>query len=227
MSLKLPQIGGMGGRLPREASDPTDPWSPASIKRDFARRDVELKRADDENYKRNRDIDVPPDHRLILHSPNGSSWPIIVNDAGQITAKGGPLWLAETAYVERTSDYTVNTTSDAIISAPAQDVPAGYTIETFIEVYVPTVEVGINAVFLAMLRTNGTDGGIIARIDPKGAELQMPIHAVRRVTLPTGTYTFELAVQKTGSNAVTVRAGAGGAGNFFPAFLRTLATIHP
>jgi hypothetical protein len=225
MALKLPQIGGITppSRVP---SDPTNPWDPLHLRRDFARRDAELLREDARNLKRDQNIELQPGVKFSLRSPNGQTWPIVVNDAGQITAEGGPQWLAETQYVERTSDYTVNTTSDAIISLPAQVVPAGYVIDADLQLYIPTVEVGTNAVFLVMLRTNGTDGGIIARIDPKGAELQMPIYAVRRVTLPPGTYTFELAVQKTGAAAVTVRAGAGGAGNFFPAFLRCLATIH-
>jgi hypothetical protein len=226
MPLKLPQIGGINPPQRGIPSDPSNPWDPLHLRRDFARRDEEFRREDALNLKKNQNIELQPGVKFSLRSPNGSTWPIIVNDAGQITTEGGPQWLAETQYVERTSDYTVNTTSDAIISGSAQVVPIGYTLDAFIEIYIPTVEVGISAVFLAMLRTNGVDGGIIARIDPQGGAIHLPIHAVRRITSPAGTYTFELAVQKTGSAAVTVRAGAGGAGNFFPAFLRTLATIH-
>jgi hypothetical protein len=225
MALKLPQIGGITppSRVP---IDPTNPWDPMHLKRDFARRDDEFRREDALNLKKNQNIELQPGVKFSLRSPNGQTWPIIVNDAGQITTEGGPQWLAQTQYVELTSDYTVNTTSDAIISLPAQVVPTGYVIDAYLEFYIPTVEVGTNAAFLAMLRINGTDEGIIARIDPKGAELQSTLTAARSLTLPAGTYTFELAVQKTGTAAVTIRAGVGGAGNFFPAFLRCLATIH-
>ena len=225
MVLKLPQIGGTAYQRPGRY-DPANPWDPQHLQRDFARRDAEFKRVDLENFKKNQNVEIFPPQQLILHSPNGGSWPVIVNDAGQITAAGGPPWMAELQYVERSSDFTVTTTSTPIISAAAQVVPAGYTIDAALEAYIPTVDVGNNATFSAMIRVNGTDQGIIVLIDPKGAQLLMPVFAVRRLTLPAGTYTFELAVVKTGAADVLVHAGPGGAGAYLPAFLRLLATIH-
>jgi hypothetical protein len=67
------------------------------LKRDFARRDAEFLREDAQNHKRGRDLEVgavpliPPDPtkvnpiRLILTSPNGTRWSILVDDAGALS----------------------------------------------------------------------------------------------------------------------------------------------
>lgn len=47
------------------------------------RRQVE--QADNENHKRNRDVEIGGG-RLILKSPNGARWSITVSNAGVITA---------------------------------------------------------------------------------------------------------------------------------------------
>jgi hypothetical protein len=44
-----------------------------------------LERADAENHKRNRDIEVSPG-RLIIKSPNGTRYTIEVSNAGVISA---------------------------------------------------------------------------------------------------------------------------------------------
>lgn len=44
-----------------------------------------LERADAENHKRNRDIEVSPG-RLIIKSPNGTRYSIEVSNAGVISA---------------------------------------------------------------------------------------------------------------------------------------------
>ena len=44
-----------------------------------------IERADAENHKRNRDIEVSPG-RLILQSPNGTRWSIEVSNSGVISA---------------------------------------------------------------------------------------------------------------------------------------------
>jgi hypothetical protein len=40
--------------------------------------------ADGGSLKKGQDIEVFPPQRLILHSPNGTAWPVTVTDAGQI-----------------------------------------------------------------------------------------------------------------------------------------------
>lgn len=44
-----------------------------------------LERADDENHKRNRDVEVSPG-RLILKSPDGTRWSITVDNSGVVAA---------------------------------------------------------------------------------------------------------------------------------------------
>lgn len=48
-------------------------------------RNQQIERADAENHKRGRDVEVHPG-RLILTSPNGTRWVISVSDAGAISA---------------------------------------------------------------------------------------------------------------------------------------------
>jgi hypothetical protein len=96
VTLKLPKIGGRSAISPVKY-DPSNQWDPTNIRRDFARRDAELTRADEANHKRGRDLEVgavamtPPDPtkvkpiRLILSSPNGTRWSITVDDTGVIS----------------------------------------------------------------------------------------------------------------------------------------------
>jgi hypothetical protein len=44
-----------------------------------------IERADAENHKRNRDVEVSPG-RLILQSPDGTRWSIEVSNSGVISA---------------------------------------------------------------------------------------------------------------------------------------------
>jgi len=44
-----------------------------------------LERADDENHKKNRDLEVSPG-RLILKSPDGTRWSITVDNSGVVAA---------------------------------------------------------------------------------------------------------------------------------------------
>ncbi len=44
-----------------------------------------IERADDENLKRGRDLEVHP-ARIILRSPNGSRWAITVSNTGTLSA---------------------------------------------------------------------------------------------------------------------------------------------
>lgn len=44
-----------------------------------------VQRADDENHKRNRDVEISPG-RLILKSPDGTRWSIEVDNAGVVSA---------------------------------------------------------------------------------------------------------------------------------------------
>jgi len=44
-----------------------------------------IERADAENHKRNRDVEVSPG-RLIIKSPNGTRWSIEVSNSGVISA---------------------------------------------------------------------------------------------------------------------------------------------
>jgi hypothetical protein len=82
MTLKLPQIG---GPLKSVNYEPSNPWDLANLKREFNRRDAELKRLDDESLKKGCDIQVGMG-RLILRSPNGKQWSITVGDTGVLTA---------------------------------------------------------------------------------------------------------------------------------------------
>jgi hypothetical protein len=84
MALKLPQIGGITPPS-RVASDPTNPWDPLHLKRDFARRDAEFLREDARNWKRDQDIELQPGVRFILRSPNGTRYSILVDDAGALS----------------------------------------------------------------------------------------------------------------------------------------------
>jgi hypothetical protein len=131
---------------------------------------------------------------------------------------GEVIGAAEKAYVERDTDYTVTDVQSAFISAP-ELVLAEDGVLT-LQFYAPTVEIGANATVNFAVSTNGIDGGIFAHIDLKNSEVQMPIAGTRRVALSAGAYTFGIAAGKTGTDPVVVRAGAGGAGNYFPMALR-------
>jgi hypothetical protein len=58
---------------------------PFTQDKDLARILSEIQRADDENYKKNRNVVIPIDRRLILQSPGGTYWEIHVSDAGVLT----------------------------------------------------------------------------------------------------------------------------------------------
>jgi len=45
-----------------------------------------LEQADQQNHKRGRDIEVNPG-RLIVTSPDGTRWKIVVDDLGTVTAE--------------------------------------------------------------------------------------------------------------------------------------------
>lgn len=46
---------------------------------------VAIERADDENLKRGRDLEIHP-ARIIVRSPNGSRWAITVSNTGTLSA---------------------------------------------------------------------------------------------------------------------------------------------
>lgn len=50
----------------------------------------EVERADDENLKRNRNIQMPPTAFIILASPDGSTWKLTVDNSGVLTAAAYP-----------------------------------------------------------------------------------------------------------------------------------------
>jgi hypothetical protein len=84
MALKLPQIGGINPPQ-RVPSDPSNPWDPMHLRRDFARRDAEFLREDARNLKRDQDIELQPGVRFILRSPNGTRYSVLVDDAGALS----------------------------------------------------------------------------------------------------------------------------------------------
>jgi hypothetical protein len=79
MVLKLPQVE---IRKPGYKQGLVDP---DHIRRDFARRDEEFRRADDENLKKSRDVELQPGVRFILRSPNGTRYSVLVDNAGVIS----------------------------------------------------------------------------------------------------------------------------------------------
>jgi hypothetical protein len=85
MALKLPQIGGINPPQRGVPSDPSNPWDPLHLRRDFARRDAEFLREDARNLKRDQDIELQPGVRFILRSPNGTRYSILVDDAGALS----------------------------------------------------------------------------------------------------------------------------------------------
>lgn len=79
MALKLPQVEIRKPGLNQGLVDPDH------IRRDFSRRDAEFRRADEENLKKGRDVELQPGVRFILRSPNGTRYSILVSDAGVIS----------------------------------------------------------------------------------------------------------------------------------------------
>jgi hypothetical protein len=68
--------------------NPPERYDPA-VER--ARNDV-LEHADHDNLKSGRDITIhpPSNERLILYSPGGTAWEVLVDDAGVISASALP-----------------------------------------------------------------------------------------------------------------------------------------
>lgn len=56
-----------------------------------AREYAELQRADQENFKKNSEIIVTNDCRLILQSPSGDWWEVHVTDAGVLSTSSTTL----------------------------------------------------------------------------------------------------------------------------------------
>jgi hypothetical protein len=65
----------------RSLPQPGATWNP----RDQARRDELLLQADEENYKKNRNIVIPNAQLLIMQSPDGTWWKVTVSNSGVLT----------------------------------------------------------------------------------------------------------------------------------------------
>ena len=147
-----------------------------------------------------------------------------LTDTQVITASGG---LVELGYAERTSTYTIPSTSSSF----ADPLCGTVTIVTdgsplLVEFQSPASSVATGGSIYVNLVVNGSVTGIIYQsIDGAGAQ-NVGIRASRRLTLSAGTHTINVSAWGSGSPSPTIQAGNGGVGSFHPMFLRVSKIVQ-
>lgn len=129
---------------------------------------------------------------------------------------------AVVAYAELTTTVTRAGSEIAVVTAGA--FTADGTSSYMVEFYAPFMaNGGASVTAILKLRQNpagaNTDLGILSQIT--GASFQVPIHVMRKITPASGSQTFRITLDRTaGASEPSVFGGAGGAGNYMPAFIR-------
>lgn len=147
---------------------------------------------------------------------------------GQLDYWTGSAWapvggVRELSYTQITANKivaaTVETGADAVIQAPAVAFDGSpVLIETFAAAVLPPVAAGAYLMFW-LFQDGVSIGRLASVIDPAAVQTSTPVYALRRLTPTAGNHAYTLGATVSGATG-TVAAGAGGAGNYSPAFLR-------
>ena len=73
------------------------------------------------------------------------------------------------------------------------------------------------------LLDNGSDIGYVFNVNTQSG--MATINATRLLTPSAGSHVYSIQAQESGGTGVLVKAGAGGAGNFLPAYIRVTREI--
>lgn len=139
------------------------------------------------------------------------------------TGPTGATGQAEIAYVEFTSDVTVNGSE----GSPNDVVSSGaitYTGSKIkIEFFCPEIDSGAGTTFcIISLWDDTTDLGrflVTGQSSGTGNDQVNPVYGVRYLTPSAGSHTYKARAWKVGNNG-TVNVGSGGAGNNLPGYIR-------
>lgn len=143
--------------------------------------------------------------------------------AAQMNAnvRDNSTWLLhQISYVEMTSNVNVSTPTD-IITTPA--LTFNGTEKAKVEFFSPAIVIagtGSNGTLWLNLYEDGADIGQMAIVkNVTAAALNVPVWVVRYLTPTAASHTYKIrATQINGTHIVS--AGAGGAGNLMPGFIR-------
>jgi hypothetical protein len=132
----------------------------------------------------------------------------------------------EYAYAQTTAPKTVaatvETSADLVVAAPAIsfDGTTPVIVETYTPGVVPPAVAG--AVLYLLLYQDGVSiGRLGAVLNNAAGTLLVPVLSRRRFTPTAGSHTLSFAAIVSGSTG-NVQAGAGGVGNYMPAYIRIL-----
>lgn len=146
-----------------------------------------------------------------LYRDSGSAWV----DSG-LGAGGGGGGLTELAYGQATSNVSVTGTSEGgatvVVTAPSVTF-AGTPVE--IEFFAPAVGLAALCEFILHDDTASASLGFLADARNNG----VACGGRRRLTPAAGARVYSIRAWESGGST-TVYAGAGGAGNYVPAFIR-------
>jgi hypothetical protein len=159
----------------------------------------------------------------------GDQWVDVGNQVYLCSSAGTPgSWFfasGQISYTPITASVNLTATSaptaQTVITAGA-GVFDGYPV--MIEFYCPMAtppQSSVNGQIQIDLWDGSTDLGIIAQvITPAAGLLLMPVTASRIFNPSAGNHTFSIRAWVAGTGTSTIGAGAGGVGNYVPAYLR-------
>jgi hypothetical protein len=163
------------------------------------------------------------DYRVLFLGEDGALH--LKDSAGTVTdvvASSGSPGGDVLDYAEFTAPVSVTATTAGAANTIVTGNSVAYSGDILIEFYAPSAACGTStgAQVIFILVDGGTDIGIIAQIrtPAAGSSHIAPIYGARKLTVAaTKTYGVE-AYRVTADGTVT--AGAGGAGNYVPGFIR-------
>lgn len=134
-----------------------------------------------------------------------------------VLSGGSTIPSNELAYAQITANVSPTTTVTTVVTAGAITVDGSTTV--IIEFYSPAVRAGLNAnQNMTLILYDGASplGNIGFRVS---LGPNHPTHCVRRLTPSAGSHAYSIRAQMQASTGL-ILAGAGGAGNDVPAFIR-------
>lgn len=157
--------------------------------------------------------------------------PILVPTSGTVIASTWGKSVADALNLPREINYTQLTTNktitstteasaDAVIQAPAItfDGATAVLIEFFAPAVVPASVAG--AMIMSWLYQDGVSIGRMATVaTPAAGQMIAPMYAMRRLTPSAGSHSYTWGATNA-SGAGSIFGGAGGLGQYVPAYLR-------
>jgi len=130
----------------------------------------------------------------------------------------------ELAYTQVTASKTVTATveasADLVVAGPAvtYDGSTAVVVEVFSPAVTPPLAAGAS-LFLWLYQDGASIGRLAGLVTPSATQLVLPVYAARRITPTAGSHAYSFAATVSGASG-SVFAGAGGLGQYMPAFIR-------